>query len=52
MLIAIHGVKLYAHCYAWSEALRSIIYTERSFVLIAINGAKFYAHYYTSSEAS
>ena len=21
MLIAIHGVKFYAHCYTWSEAL-------------------------------
>ena len=26
MLIAINGVKLYAHCYTWSEALCSMPY--------------------------
>ena len=51
MLIVIHVVKLYAHCYAWSEALRSIMYMEGSFVLIAINGVKYNAHCYTWSEA-
>ena len=28
MLIAMHGVKLYAHCYAWSEALCALLYME------------------------
>ena len=28
MLIAIHGVKLYAHCYTWSEALCTLLYME------------------------
>ena len=28
MLIAIHGVKLYAHCYKWSEALCALLYME------------------------
>ena len=28
MLIAIHGLKLYAHCYTWSEALCSLLYME------------------------
>ena len=23
-----HGVKLYAHCYTWSEALCSLLYME------------------------
>ena len=26
MLIAIHGVKLYAHCYSRSEAMCSLLY--------------------------
>ena len=26
MLIAIHGVKLYAHTYTWSEALFAMLY--------------------------
>ena len=28
MLIATHGVKLYAHTYTWSEALCSMLYKE------------------------
>ena len=28
MLIAMHGVKLYAHCYTWSEALCALLYME------------------------
>ena len=47
----IHGVKLRAHCYAWSEALCSILYMECSFMLIAIHGVKFYAQCITRSEA-
>ena len=42
MLIAIHGVKLYAHCCTWSEALYSLLYTERRFL----------THCLTWSEAS
>ena len=41
MLIAIHEVKRYAHCYSWIEA----------FILNAIQGVKLYAHCYTWSEA-
>ena len=51
MLIPIHGVKLCAHCYAWSEALCSLLYMDRSFMLNAIQVVKLYAHCYTSSEA-
>ena len=40
MLIAIHGVKLYAYSYTWSEA----------FMLIAIHGVKLSAQCYTWSE--
>ena len=36
MLIAIHGVKLYAQSY-----------TRGKFMLIALHGLKFYAHFYT-----
>ena len=60
MLIAIHGVKLNAQCYAWSEALCSMLYNEWSNMLIAIQGVKRYvivvhgvkhfAHFYTWSE--
>ena len=46
MLIAIHGVKLCAHCYARSEAIISLQYMER-FMLIAIHEVKRYAHCYT-----
>ena len=28
MLIAIHGVKLDAHCHTWSEALCALLYME------------------------
>ena len=51
MLIAIHGVKHYAHCYTWSEALCSSLYMESSFRLNAIQGVKLYAHCYSWSEA-
>ena len=27
-LIVTHGVRLYAHCYTWSEALCSMLYKE------------------------
>ena len=50
MLIAMHGVTLYVHCYSWSEpfphcytwseALCSFIYMECKFMLIAIPGVK------------
>ena len=51
MLIAIHGVKFYAHYYTWSEALCSMLIMERSTMLFAIHGVKLYAHSYTWSEA-
>ena len=51
MLITIHEVKRYAHCYTWSEALGSMLYKERSYMLIAIHEVKLFAHYYTWSEA-
>ena len=28
MLIAIHGVKFYAHCYTWSEGLCPLLYMD------------------------
>ena len=28
MLITIHGVKLYAYCYTWSEAFCLLLYRE------------------------
>ena len=51
MLIAIHGVKLYAQCYTRSEAIWSLLYVELSFMLNAIQEVKLYPHCYTSSEA-
>ena len=52
MLIAIHGVKPYAHYYTWSEALCSRLIKETcSAKLFAIHGVKLYAHCYTRSEA-
>ena len=39
MLIAIHGVKLYVHCYSWSEAF-----------LIVTHGVRLYAHSFTWSK--
>ena len=51
MLNAIQGVKLYAHCYTWSDTLRSLLYMESSFMLTAIHGVKLYAQCYTRSEA-
>ena len=57
MLIHLLGVKTYAHCYTWSEALRSLLYMERYFMPIAIHGVdthgvKLYARCFTWSEAS
>ena len=51
MLNAIQGVKLYAHCNTWSEALCSLLYVKRSVMLIAMHGVKLYAQCYTRSEA-
>ena len=51
MLIAIHGVKLYAHYYTWSDVLCSMLIKERSTMLFAIHGVNHYAHSYTWSEA-
>ena len=39
MLNAIQGVKLYAQCYTWNEALCSMLYKELSYMLIAIDGS-------------
>ena len=52
MLFAIHGVKLIAHSYTWSDVLRLLLYMERSFMLIAIHGMKLYAQCFTRSEAT
>ena len=52
MLNAIQGGKLYAHCYTLIEALCSMLYKERSYMLIVILGVKLYAHTYTWIEAS
>ena len=61
MLIPIHRVilylnaiqrgKLYAHYYTWIEALRSLLYMNRSFTFNFIHGVAHYAHYYTWCEA-
>ena len=51
MLIAIHGVKLYAQCFTRSESIRSLLYKERSDMFIAVHEVKHYAHFYTWSEA-
>ena len=51
MLIAIHGVKLNAHCNTCSEALCSLLYMESCSRLNAIQGLKLYAHCYTWSKA-
>ena len=40
MLFVILGVKLYAHSYTFSEALPSLLFMERNFMLIAIHGVK------------
>ena len=50
-LIAIPGMKCIAYCYTFSEALCSLLYMERIFMLISIHGMKLYAHSYTWSEA-
>ena len=51
MLIAIHGVKLYAQCFTRSEAIRSLLNKERSDMFIAVHEVKQYAHFCTRSEA-
>ena len=51
MLIAIHGVKLYAQCFTTSEAICTLLYKELSDMFIAVHGVKLYAECYTSSEA-
>ena len=51
MLIAIHEMKRYAHCYSWSEAICSLLNKEGSFMLIAIHEMKRHAHCYSWSEA-
>ena len=43
MLIAIHGVRFYAHC----EALCPLLYMDRCFMLIPIHVVKLYAQCYT-----
>ena len=47
MLIAIHGVRLYAYTYTWSDALCSMLYKEGSYMLITIHEVKLYADCYT-----
>ena len=37
-LIAIPGMKCIAYCYTFSEALCSLLYMERIFMLISIHG--------------
>ena len=51
MVNAVQGVKLYAHCYTWSEAICSLLYIEGSILLISIHGVALYAHCYAWSEA-
>ena len=51
MVNAVQGVKLYAHCYIWSEAICSLLYIEGSILLISIHGVALYAHCYAWSEA-
>ena len=51
MLNAIQGVKLYALCYIWSEALCSLLYMESRLMLIPIHGVTLCAHCYTWIEA-
>ena len=51
MVDAVQGVKLYAHCYTWSEAICSLLYIEGSILLISIHGVALYAHCYARSEA-
>ena len=41
MFNVIQRVKLYAHCYTWSEALCSYLYMELRFMRNAIQGGKF-----------
>ena len=47
MFIAIHGVKLNAHCYTWNEAFVPIAIHE-----VDKHGVKLYACCFTWSEAS
>ena len=51
MLNAFQGVKLYAYCDAWSEAMCSMLHIEGSIMLISIHGVALYAHCYARSEA-
>ena len=51
MLDALQGGKVYAHCLTRIEALCSLLYMERIFMLISIHGLKLYAHSDTWSEA-
>ena len=51
MLIAIHGVKLYAQCFTRSEAIHSLLYKERSNMFIAVHGMKHHALCYTWNDA-
>ena len=46
MLIAIPGVKLYAHTYTWSEALCLMLYKGES-ICSSLHRLKLYAHFYT-----
>ena len=51
MLIAVHGVKLCAHCYKRSEVICSLLYMECSFLLNPIHEVKFCADCLTWSKA-
>ena len=51
MLVSTDGVKVYAQCYTWIEALCSLLYMKRSVMLTAMHGVKLYAQCYTRSEA-
>ena len=50
MLIAVHGVKLNAHNYTWSEALCSLLRMEYSYTHYPIDAVKLCAHSYKWSE--
>ena len=51
MLNALQGVMLYSNTYTWSEALCSLQYMDRSFMLIVIHELKLYDHCYTWCKA-
>ena len=46
MIIATKGVRLFARCFKWSEAVHSLLYMERSYMTNIIQGVKLYAHRY------